>query len=99
MHEGVHFFCRSAKLSETVELFFLYSGMTAVKISDFNEPTNSLVHIKDEDASDEEERHPPALRGPDNSLFTASTSNKKRYNWDNFNEEERPTKKRYCVKE
>lgn len=85
-------------MSEIGELF-LYSGLTAVKISDFNEPTNSMMTIKDEDESDEEERRRPSSRVPDSNLFTASTSNRKRYNWDDLNEEERPTKKRYCFNE
>lgn len=96
MHKDVRF-SWGVKLSEIGEHFFLYSGLTAVKISDFNEPTNSLVmNIKDEDESDEEEpeRHRPPSRGPDNNSSTASTSHKKRYNWDD--EEERPAKKRYC---
>jgi len=68
--------------------------MTAVKISDFNEPASSLVQIKSEDESDEEERRPN--RGSTSGLST----NKKRYNWDDFNEHDRPpAKKRYCFAE
>lgn len=70
-----------------------YSGMTAVKISDFNEPASSLVQIKSEDESDEEERRPD--RGS-----TSLSTNRKRYNWDDFSERDRPpTKKRYCFAE
>ncbi|EFN87868.1 DNA repair protein RAD50 [Harpegnathos saltator] len=79
------------------ELYRKQNGLTAVKISDFNEPTNSLMHIKDEDESDEEERH--RLPSRDLDTDTASTSNRKRYNWDDFNDEERPAKKRYCFNE
>lgn len=68
--------------------------MTAVKISDFNEPASSLVQIKSEDESDEEEKHP-------NQASTSGLStNRKRYNWDDFNEHYKPpTKKRYCFAE
>lgn len=69
--------------------------MTAVKISDFNEPMNSLslVHeIKSEDES-EEEQHPNRLREATSSSTNASN---KRYNWVDYNEEDRqPAKKRY----
>lgn len=66
--------------------------MTAVKISDFNEPTSSMVQIKSEDESDEEERRPNQFPTSDLS----DKSSRKRYNWDDFNEHDRPpTKKRY----
>lgn len=69
--------------------------MSAVKISDFNEPMSSLVQIKSEDESDEEERRPNQFRDPTSSSST-DRSNKKRYNWDDFNEHDRPpTKRRY----
>ncbi|XP_050464674.1 DNA repair protein RAD50 [Cataglyphis hispanica] len=74
------------------ELYRKQNGMTAVKISDFNEPTNSMVQIKSEDESDEEERHPNQFSTSDLS----DKSSRKRYNWDDFNEHDRPpTKKRY----
>ncbi|EZA56610.1 DNA repair protein RAD50 [Ooceraea biroi] len=76
------------------ELYRKNNGMTAVKRSDFNEPTNSLVHIKSEDESDEEER-PNQYRDSDNGPST-STLNRKRYNLDNSSEEERPAaRKKY----
>ncbi|KMQ92902.1 dna repair protein rad50 [Lasius niger] len=74
------------------ELYRKQNGMTAVKISDFNEPTSSLVHIKSEDESDEEERRP----NQPTSGASTDMSSRKRYNWDDFNEHDRPpTKKRY----
>lgn len=74
------------------ELYRKQNGMTAVKISDFNEPTSSLVQIKSEDESDEEERRP---RESTSGLST-DKSNKKRYNWDDFNEHDTPpAKKKY----
>lgn len=76
------------------ELYRKQNGMTAVKISDFNEPASSLVQIKSEDESDEEERH------PNRASTSGLSTNKKRYNWDDFNEHDRPpAKKRYCFAE
>lgn len=77
------------------ELYRKQNGMTAVKISDFNEATSSLVHIKSEDESDEEERRPNQFRDTTSGL-SSNTSSRKRYNWDDFNEQDRPpTKKKY----
>ncbi|XP_029680101.1 DNA repair protein RAD50 [Formica exsecta] len=77
------------------ELYRKQNGMSAVKISDFNEPMSSLVQIKSEDESDEEERRPNQFRDPTSGSST-DRSNKKRYNWDDFNEHDRPpTKRRY----
>nr|XP_012221947.1 PREDICTED: DNA repair protein RAD50-like [Linepithema humile] len=78
------------------ELYRKNNGMTAVKMSDFNEPTSSLVHhIKSEDESDEEEQRPNQLRGPTSSSKNVSN---KRYNWDDFNEEDRQPRPdvRFC---
>ncbi|KYN15217.1 DNA repair protein RAD50 [Trachymyrmex cornetzi] len=38
------------------ELYRKHNGMTTVKISDFNEHMDSLLHVKSEDESDEEQR-------------------------------------------
>lgn len=67
-----------------------------MKISDFNEPMSSVVHyIKSEDESDDEEQYPNQLRAS-TSGSSANATNKKRINWDDFNEEDRqPTKKRH----
>lgn len=66
-----------------------------MKISDFNEPTSTLMHIKDEDDSEEEERPTSRTKDSGNGSSVGETS-RKRYNWDDFPEEERPTKKRFC---
>lgn len=72
--------------------------MTTVKISDFNEPMNSLLHIKSEDDSDEETQPNQFQVREPTSDSSRDTSGKKRYNWDDFNEEDRPpAKKRYCL--
>jgi len=75
-----------------IEIFFCYSGMTMVKLSDFNEPTNSLVHVKSEDESDEE--HPNQLRDSGSGSST-STTNRKRYNLGDLNEDRPAAKKKY----
>jgi hypothetical protein len=71
--------------------------MTAVKISDFNEPASYPIHhIKSDDETDEEEQRPNQLRESTSGSSSTNVLNKKRYNWDDFNEEDRqPTKKRY----
>jgi len=73
--------------------------MTAVKISDFNEPMSSLLQIKSEDESDEEERRPNQFRESTSGL-SKGTLNKKRYNLDDIDEDNRPpAKKKYCFTE
>jgi len=73
--------------------------MTAVRISDFNEPMNSLLQIKSEDESDEEEQHPNQFRASTSGL-SKGTSSKKRYNLDDIDEDNRPpAKKKYCFNE
>jgi len=69
--------------------------MTTVKISDFNEHMGSLLHVKSEDESDEEQRPIQSTSGLGRDI-----SNKKRYNLDNIDENNRPpAKKRYCFTE
>lgn len=69
--------------------------MTAVKLSAFNEPMSSLLHIKSEDEADEEEQDSNEFRESTSGL-SRSTLSKKRYNLDDFNEGNRPpTKKKY----
>jgi len=78
------------------ELYRKHNGMTAVKLSDFNEPTNSLLHIKSEDESDEEEERPNQF-GESTSGLSRNASSKKRYNGDEDDENNRPpAKKRFC---
>ncbi|KAG5322879.1 RAD50 protein, partial [Pseudoatta argentina] len=74
------------------ELYRKHNGMTTVKISDFNEHMGSLLHVKSEDESDEEQRPIQST-----SSLGRAISNKKRYNLDNIDENNRPpAKKRYC---
>lgn len=71
--------------------------MTAIRLSAFNEPTSSLLHIKSEDESDEEEQY---SNGPSTSGLSRGTMSKKRYNLDDSNEDNRPpAKKKYCFTE
>ncbi|XP_018394669.1 PREDICTED: DNA repair protein RAD50 [Cyphomyrmex costatus] len=77
------------------ELYRKHNGMTTVKISDFNEHMGSLLHVKNEDESDEEERPNQSTSG-----LSRDVLNKKRYNLDDTNEDNRPpAKKRYCFTE
>jgi len=79
--------------ASNIAIFFCYSGMTTVKLSDFNEPTNSMIHVKSEDESDEE--HPNQL-GDSGSAPSTSTANRKRYNFTgDLNEDKPEPKKRY----
>lgn len=73
--------------------------MTTVKLSSFNEPMSSLLHIKSEDESDEEELDSNQLRESTSGLSRDALS-KKRYNLDDLNEDNRPpAKKKYCFTE
>ncbi|XP_020285711.1 DNA repair protein RAD50 [Pseudomyrmex gracilis] len=75
------------------ELYRKQNGMTAIKMSDFNEPHNSLVHIKDEDESDEEEQTTSNQLRDASSNMSAGPANKKRFNWDDFDEDDRSRKR------
>nr|XP_012218827.1 PREDICTED: DNA repair protein RAD50-like [Linepithema humile] len=93
------FLQKLANLSNHKKFYELYrknDGMTAVKLSDFNEPTNSLVcHMRriTLDESDAEEQRPNQLRKSTNSSI--NVSNKKRYNWNDFNKmDKQPTAKK-----
>ncbi|XP_012527415.1 DNA repair protein RAD50 [Monomorium pharaonis] len=76
------------------ELYRKQNGMTTVKISDFNEPMSSLLHIKNEDESSDEEEQGPNQFGEPSGL-SRGTANKKRYNLDN-DDNRPPAKKKYC---
>ncbi|XP_011638755.1 DNA repair protein RAD50 [Pogonomyrmex barbatus] len=76
------------------ELYRKHTGMTAVKISDFNEPTSSLLHVKSEDESDEEDQRANQF-GQSTSGLSKQTSSKKRFNWNDSNEDEPPPRKKY----
>jgi len=59
---------------------------------------NSLLHIKSEDESDEEEQSNQF--GEPSRGLSRNTLSKKRYNLDDFNEDNRPpAKKKYCFTE
>lgn len=71
---------------------FFRSGMTAVKLSAFNEPMSSLLQIKSEDEADEEELDSNEFRASTSGL-SRDTLSKKRYNLDEDNRP--PAKKKY----
>lgn len=72
--------------------------MSAVRLSAFNEPMSSLLHIKSEDESDEEEQSNQF--GEPSRGLSRNILSKKRYNLDDFNEDNRPpAKKKYCFTE
>ncbi|XP_024893942.1 DNA repair protein RAD50 [Temnothorax curvispinosus] len=76
------------------ELYRKHNGMTAIKLSAFNEPMSSLLHIKDEDESDDEERVNEVQEST--SGTSRDTSSKKRYNLDDNEDSRPPAKKKYC---
>ncbi|XP_011862759.1 PREDICTED: DNA repair protein RAD50-like [Vollenhovia emeryi] len=77
------------------ELYLKHNGMISVKLSTFNDPTSSLLHMSEDESEEEEERL---------NQFGASTSGlsrgtAKRYN--NLSDEDNrpPAKKKYCFTE
>ncbi|XP_011173530.2 DNA repair protein RAD50 [Solenopsis invicta] len=77
------------------ELYRKHNGMTAVRICDFNEPTSSLLHIKNEDESDEEEQDPNQFGASTSGLSRVTLSRKRNNDEDN----RPPAKKKYCFTE
>ncbi|XP_011883342.1 PREDICTED: DNA repair protein RAD50-like [Vollenhovia emeryi] len=78
------------------ELYRKHNGMTSVKLSTFNDPTSSLLHVKSEDESEEEEERLNQF-GASTSGLSRGTA--KRYN--NLSDEDNrpPAKKKYCFTE